>query len=137
MTELVIDASIFLSWAFEDESTPETRALATQVRSSSALIPSLTRTEVANVLVMAERRGRISTAQVGAFLLQFDALPLRMDAPPNASTLDAIVSLARREKLTVYDATYLELALRHGAMVATKDQQLAAAARNLGLVVLP
>jgi predicted nucleic acid-binding protein len=137
VTELIIDASIALCWCFEDEATVETDALLDQVALSGAHAPGLWRLEVANVLLMAERRGRLTTADVETRLSRLDRLPVQIDHEASGAALAKIVQFARSERLTAYDAAYLELALRRGATLATKDADLAQAARRLGLTVAP
>ena len=99
---------------------------------SEAIVPTLFWYEIRNVLVMAERRKRIATARTTAFLADLALLAFTVDdLPREASVLD----LARRRSLTVYDATYLELAQRRDAPLATLDQALMAAAKKEGVAL--
>ena len=90
-----------------------------------ALVPQLWHLEVRNVLVVAERRGRMGTAGLEGGLRRLGELPIRTDTEPNLGTT---LALARRRRLTIYDALYLELALRADAPLATVDRALADAA---------
>lgn len=133
---LVLDASIAIAWCFEDEASPQTEAIADRVRDEGALVPALWQLEVANVLVQAERRGRIAAADVTARLELLAALPIQLDLETRTRAFREIVALARAQRLTTYDAAYLELALRRGAALATRDIELAQAARGCGVEVL-
>jgi predicted nucleic acid-binding protein len=133
----VIDASVALSWCFEDEASPATDALLDEALDHGALVPGLWFLELGNVLLQAERRGRISGPDVTARLELFSALPIFVDQQATGRAWSEILALARAESLTTYDATYLELALRRRAALATKDEALAAAARRHGVAVVP
>lgn len=134
---LVVDSSIALSWCFDDEASPETEALLDQVSDDGALVPSLWHLEVANVLLAAERRGRPISGGIPSRLEDMARLPITTDGETARRAWREVLSLAKAEGLTEYDACYLELALRHALPLATKDQALARAARRAGLSVLP
>ena len=137
MSALVLDASIILAWMFEDERTSEIDAIAADLPTAEACAPGLLRVEVANVLAMSKRRGRISAALLERFLVRLEALPIVHEPGPEPRVLRDIVRLARTEGLTVYDATYLELALRCQASLASRDNTLRAAAQRLGVPIRP
>jgi predicted nucleic acid-binding protein len=132
---LVVDASIALTWCFEDEVTAETEAIGTRVDSEGAIVPGLWRLEVANTLLLAERRGRIDRSDVEQRLELLAALPISIDADIRAWT-DTLL-LARAERLTLYDAAYLELAIRQDVELATLDRDLRRAARKMGVAIVP
>jgi len=132
----VIDASIALSWCFDDEASDETDAVAQDVIANGGLVPSLFHLELANVLLQAERRGRISASEIAQRRDLLAQMSLETDPQTAGRAWNEILSLARTHKLTSYDAAYLELASRKGAALATKDKALATAARHLGLTVL-
>ena len=134
---LVIDSSIVLSWLLGDEASSATDVLAEDVHRNGAFAPVHLRAEVANVLVMSERRGRISSAAVSAGLSDFEDMAIQVEAAPDAATTRSVVQLARAEGLTVYDASYLELALRLGAELLSLDKDLLAAARHHRVPVRP
>jgi predicted nucleic acid-binding protein len=90
-----------------------------------------------NMLVQAERRKRIGSDDATALLTFFDSLPIDTDSEAPASRRRDVWILARRHKLTSYDAAYLELAIRTGMPLATCDEALAAAAIECGVSVLP
>ena len=134
---LVIDCSVAVAWCIDDEASPETDTLLERVRDEGGLVPGLWHLELGNVLLQAERRGRLSTRDVAARLELLRTLPIATDDETSARAWREVLALARAERLTTYDAAYLELALRKGAALATKDSALGDAARRAGLVVLP
>jgi len=133
---LVIDASLALAWCFGDEKSPAADKAIDQVRDEGALVPSLWRLEVANVLFAAERRGRIDRADLERRLNLLSALAITTDTETDSRAWTDTFTLARTQRLTFYDAAYLELAMRHGAELATLDHDLAQAARRMGVPVL-
>jgi predicted nucleic acid-binding protein len=135
VSALVIDSSAALSWCFEDEASPETDAVFEQVRDQGAVVPGLWHLEVANVLLQAERRGRITTGDVAMRLELIADLPIMTDDETIARAWREILALARAEGLTTYDATYLEVAIRRGLPLVTKDAALIAAAGRSGVAI--
>jgi predicted nucleic acid-binding protein len=111
---------------FPDEITPTLEEARRRLATGGALVPALWWFEIRNSLVVAERRGRVDASQSAEILAQLEALPVRYDREPES---EAVLALARAHRLTVYDAAYLELALRLGATLATLDGQLARAAQ--------
>jgi predicted nucleic acid-binding protein len=107
------------------------------VRQFGALVPGLWFLEVGNVLLQAERRGRIAPADVFVRLELISALPIAVDALSVAASWDEVLALARAHRLTTYDASYLELAMRRGLKLFTRDAALAGAARVVGVAVEP
>ena len=128
----VLDASTAVSWALGETGRRATRAW-TRINDDYALVPSLWWFEVRNALIVNERRGRIGEQQTTRFLRAITRLPITIDRTPDESD---ILSLARRCRLTVYDAAYLELALRTGLPPATLDAALAAATRAEGVPLI-
>jgi len=126
---LVADASIILAWAFEEQFA-DAEATLERVRREELAVPTIWWFEVRNVLILKERGGQRSERQNAGFLRALSRLTIRIDDLP-AET--AVLTLARRHRLTVYDAAYLELALREGLELATLDTELADAARAEGV----
>ena len=126
---LVLDCSVAIAWLFEDEATRETEALAEQVAAAGAIVPSLWRLEIANVLLQAEKRVRLPAGGAGVRLEVLSDLPIVVDPQTDVRAWRETLTLARAHGLTVYDAAYLELALRKGLPLATRDAALIAAAR--------
>ncbi len=133
---LVLDASLTLSWFFKDERTPGTDAVLTEVTENGAVVPGLWRLEVANALQMAVRRKRIDAAFRDSALTQLSRLSIPADPDTDAYAWTAILQLASRFELTLYDAAYLELAQRRGLPLATFDRELRDAAAALGIALL-
>lgn len=129
----VLDASMAASWAFEDDnSTPAQQVLGT-LTTDYAIVPALWWFEMLNIMAVNERRGRLSAAAAAEFLSLLYNLDIEVDHRPDHAT---VLSLARRYRLTGYDAAYLELALREGLPLATLDRELVRAAASVG-VALP
>ncbi|MDZ7752497.1 MAG: type II toxin-antitoxin system VapC family toxin [Gammaproteobacteria bacterium] len=132
----VLDASVTLAWLFEDEVTPETDSVLERFELEEALVPKLWLYEVANVLVVGERRKRIMEAQSHRFMALLADLPIRVAEANRNSVWSAALPLAREQALSVYDAAYLELAMSEALPLATRDKGLKAAAANVGVPVL-
>ena len=134
---LVIDASVALAWCFEDEARPEIDALEVVVRDEGALVPALWHLEVGNILLQAEKRQRLSASEVDLRLQLLSQLPIETDEPASERAWHDILALARKHGLTVYDAAYLELAVRRGAALATLDGDLIKACGSAGIAIKP
>ena len=129
----VLDASVAVCWAFVDEDSALADQALDRVRTDHAVVPSLFWFEVWNVLLVNERRGRIAEADTADILADLFRLGVVIDQDMHpASVLD----LARRHRLTAYDASYLELARRLEAPLATLDQRLARAAQSENVALL-
>ena len=118
---LVVDCSVAVAWCIDDEASAETDALLARVRDEGGVVPGLWHLELGNVLLQAERRGRLKESDIAGRLELLRALPIATDDEPPARTLREVLSLARAERLTTYDAAYLELALRKGATLAGRE----------------
>jgi predicted nucleic acid-binding protein len=130
----VLDASVAMAWCFEDETNRDTESALDRLREDHAVVPSLWAYEVANVVLMAERRGRLTEFQATRFVELLGRLPINVDlAPPEIST---VLALGRRHGLSAYDAAYLALAERDGLPLATQDERLRAAAHAAGVPLL-
>ena len=134
--EVVIDASVALAWCFREERTEATATLLERVQTDAAAVPSLWHLEVANVLALAERRGRITPAESTELIALLETLEIVVDDETPSRALGRVLDLAREERLTAYDAAYLELAMRLGLPLASKDADLCDAAERLGVSVL-
>lgn len=134
---VVVDASATLAWCFENDATAASDALWLLANSEGLLVPAHWRIEIASVLLIGERRRRINRAQSDEFLWLLDMLLIEVDAVAAATLSPPIMTLAREASWTAYDAAYLELALRHGLPLATRDQALATAASARGVTLLP
>lgn len=136
MMGYVLDASVTLAWCFEDEKTFETDALLERLHTEQAQVPGLWALEIGNILLTACRKQRITFADATEFLGLLNALDIQVDDSTVHYAFHDIFLLAHAENLTTYDATYLELAMRKGLPLATRDVQLASAALKVGVQVL-
>jgi predicted nucleic acid-binding protein len=121
----VVDASVAIAWAFNERHATAAHARV-RIRAEQAIVPALWWYELRNVLVLGERRGRLTERDTARFLRDISRLAVTMDSSPDETQ---VLTLARRHRLTVYDAAYLELAAREALPLATLDAQLATAAQ--------
>jgi predicted nucleic acid-binding protein len=128
----VIDASILAAWFLDEKSDPRVEAAFDTVARVETLAPSLFYYEIRNALLVSERRNRITEAMSAAFLRDLGLLPIRLEPTGDDASL---MTLARKWKLTVYDAAYLELAKREKLPLATLDRALEKAAFAEGVVL--
>jgi predicted nucleic acid-binding protein len=136
VTGFVLDASVAVAWCFEDESTPAAWALLDRLRTAPGHVPALWALEIGNILLGAEKRQRITQARTVEFLSILGELDIRVDPDLAGRAFRDVLPLARERRLTTYDATYLELAMRLGLPLATKDKALARAATALRIKML-
>lgn len=120
-------------WAFEDETDPYAEAVADCLPESQAIVPMLWRLEVGNALLAGEKRRRISEAKVWQFLTLLETFPITIDEQTVARAWLESLNLARSYNLSLYDAAYLELALRRGLPIASLDDPLKTAATLVGV----
>ncbi len=130
---LVLDNSVTMSWCFPDEQDPYAQDVLRALPGTAAAVPTLWPLEVANILLVGERRGRITQADSATFIGLLEGLPIHIDDETSEHAMKASLSLARAQNLSVYDAAYLELALRRGLPLATLDDKLKAAAAAVGV----
>jgi predicted nucleic acid-binding protein len=136
VTAFVLDSSVALSWCFENESSVASYRLLDRIRDEPAAVPNLWHVEVANVLALAERRRRINPAGSAEFIALLESLQISVDVETSSRAFSRVLDLAREERLTAYDAAYLELAMRLGVPLASKDGDLCNAAERVGVTVL-
>jgi predicted nucleic acid-binding protein len=133
MAGFVVDASAALPWCFADEATPWTEALLDRLQGGEeAFVPAHWPAEVMNGLLMAVRRNRIDLDQVARFARDLSSLAIRIEPPRAPAAWNAMIQVATKHNLTIYDAAYLELAQRTGLPLATLDGDLRTAARAEG-----
>ena len=129
----VLDASVAACWAFDDEDHPVAALALERIRADEAIAPNLWWFEVRNTLIINERRGRLSEADTALFLRELSRFGVMLDRTPQET---AILTFARQHRLTVYDASYLELAQREAIPLATLDNHLRKAAAALGIALI-
>ena len=132
----VLDCSVTMAWIFPDEATELTDGLRESLVRGSAFVPSLWPVEVGNVLLVATRRGRVDVAEWSGIRQFLEALPIEIDPISVSNTIGASLDLAHRHQLSLYDAMYLELAVRVKMPLATLNRALGAAGRDAGVEVL-
>lgn len=130
-----MDASVALAWGFPDEGNEYADAVLLTLEHETMLVPPLFALEVANGLVVGERRKRLRHAEIRRFVALLEGLSMVQDVQPRSVMMSAALALAREHGLSAYDAAYLELAIRAGAPLATLDNVLRAAARKAGVEV--
>lgn len=129
----VLDCSVALAWCFEDESSDYVDKVLDCLEEQTAIVPRLWHLEVLNVLVMGERRQRIQAPEIQEFLELLQALDIQTDKHSPIIENDELLQLARMHQLSVYDATYLALALREKLPLATQDKRLRRVAESLNI----
>ena len=134
---LVVDASFILAIALSEEAPAESTQLFDVLAREGAWVPPIWRFEVANALAVAARRGRIQPAMPSLILADIARLPIHDDPDCAEVAWSGTLALATQHGLSVYDASYLELAVRRQAWLATNDRSLAAAAQAEGLTAVP
>jgi predicted nucleic acid-binding protein len=131
----VLDGSLALAWCFPDEKAAYPQTVLDSLADAPAFVPSLWHLEVANALLMGERRKRCTPADVQKWLSFLGSLPITVDDETVARSWNDVLGLARSQNLTVYDAAYLELAARRGLPLASLDDRLNSAAGAVGVAV--
>jgi predicted nucleic acid-binding protein len=129
----VLDASITACWAFDDEDHPDASLAFERMRAEDGVVPCLWWFEVRNILIVNERRRRITESDTASFLRNLSLLRIRVDRSPDEN---AVLRVARAHRLSVYDAVYLELAQREGLPLATLDADLRRAAAGEGVALV-
>jgi predicted nucleic acid-binding protein len=132
----ILDCSITMAWLFEDEKTRYTEEILKQLtEQAKAIVPPLWYLEVNNVLLVAERRGRVTVAQTQHFWTVLHQLPIVMQNPQANYDTNSILNLGRQYQLSAYDATYLDLAIKLNLPLASLDKTLLKAAQEAGVAV--
>ena len=133
VAEFVLDGSLALAWYFKDKADPYADALAARFPAVRAAVPLIWPLEVANAVLMGERRQRSTEAQATRWLTYLGFLPIAVDDETNDQAWGEVLRMARAHRLSAYDAAYLELAVRRGLPLATLDDKLNAVASAVGV----
>jgi predicted nucleic acid-binding protein len=137
MSSFIADSSIGIAWVHPGQATERTRSLLAEVETGAAVhVPSLWPLELANALLVAVRRKLITHSQRKSALLLLSGLNVTVDPEASSLAWTTISDLAATHNLSVYDSTYLELALRKRLPLASRDEPLRLAARREGLALL-
>jgi predicted nucleic acid-binding protein len=130
LTGIVIDASVALAWCFPDEASDYADGVLQALENQTVLVPAIWATEITNALLVGERRKRIKQPEMRRFVELLKGLSIFEDEQPFAETVGNVLPLAREYDLSAYDAAYLDVAVRHGAPLATLDAPLQKAGRT-------
>jgi predicted nucleic acid-binding protein len=138
VSRFVLDNTVTMAWCFNDEATPFTETMLSRLSSltDSAIVPALWLYEVVNVTGLAVRKGRITKDKARAFLDSLADLPIEIEDATRTRLFTSVLALVGRHKLTAYDASYLELAIRHDLPIAALDKVLTKAAREEGVALV-
>ncbi|MEI6791016.1 MAG: type II toxin-antitoxin system VapC family toxin [Myxococcaceae bacterium] len=129
----VLDCSVVMAACLSDEASDYADAVLTSLTHQTARVPALWVYEIGNVLLMAERRKRIQTAQRIQYLNSISSLPIKIAKTPSVSQLGSLVSLSQDLGLSLYDASYLDLAVQEKLPLASLDRRLLEAALKIGV----
>ena len=130
---MVVDASVAIAWCIEAESTDVSVAMLDRLQDYEGVVPAIWPPEVANALLAAERRGRLTPALTEQALQRLTDLPIAVVDRPLPDAFGMVLALARQEFLSAYDASYLSLAMQQGCSLVTLDRRMRAAAERLGI----
>ncbi len=129
----VIDCSATMPWLLHNDATGYADRVLRAITEDPAVVPELWHLEVSNVLLVFERRGRINVAESTRFTSLLQELPITVDERTSYRVFSKVISLAREQELSCYDASYLELAIRESLPLATLDGSLRSAAGKAGV----
>jgi predicted nucleic acid-binding protein len=131
----VIDTSIVMSWCFKDETNAYADAVLESLSESTAFVPSIWPLEVANVLLVAERKKRLTDAGSVRFITLLSQLPIIVENDRPETIMTTLLALARANNLSSYDASYLHLSIRKGISIATLDSRMTEAAKKVNVTI--
>lgn len=132
----VLDASVTAAWVFSDESSAYADVVLERLKRTGAIVPEIWPLEVGNVLLVGERRERLTRSEADRFLELLLTLPIAVSKVVEAGDGRQLVALGRQYAISAYDAAYLQLSLRDGLPLATQDDRLLVAAGRAGVEVL-
>jgi predicted nucleic acid-binding protein len=135
LSQVVVDASIAVAWCFPDETSDYADAVLVSLEGKTMLVPAVWSLEIANAVLVGERRKRLNQPEIRQFTTLLESLSLVQDRRPVANHVNDVLPLARTHGLSAYDAAYLELSIRHGAPLATLDEKLQKAAKLAGVTI--
>ena len=135
MTVVVVDASVTLAWCFPDEISDYADRVLVALEGNTVLVPAIWCLEIANAVLTGERKKRLRQPEIRRFTSLLEGLPVVQDTQPLGEYVSNVLPLAREYRLSAYDASYLELAIRHAAPFATLDVQLQKAAKHAGVKI--
>lgn len=137
MSRVVVDASVALAWCFPDEGSGYADQVLVALKGHLIAVPAVWALEVANAILVGERRKRLKQPEIQRFVDLVDGLSIVQDTQTVGENLSGVLPLARRCNLSAYDAAYLDLAIRYAAPLATLDRRLRRAAAQADIGVFP
>jgi predicted nucleic acid-binding protein len=137
LSAVVLDASMALAWCFPDEASDYADRALVALKGHNVVVPAVWALEVANALLVGERRKRLKKAEILRFVTLLEGLSLLQESQPVNDCINRVLPLARDCDLSAYDAAYLDLALRRSAPLATLDLNLQRAAKRVGVPSFP
>ncbi len=126
----VPDASVAAAWVLPDEDAAAADIALDRLGAETAKVPGVFWHELRNLLLSAERRGRITGRHADASMARLRRLPI---VCPGETDDSAVMALARAHRLSAYDASYLALAVREDYALASLDRRLNEAAAAEGV----
>jgi predicted nucleic acid-binding protein len=135
LNQVVVDASIALAWCFPDETSDYADGVLVSLEGKTMLVPAVWSLEIANAVLVGERRKRLNQPEIRQFTTLLENLSLVLDTRPVAKQVNDVLPLARRHGLSAYNASYLELSIRYSAPLATLDDKLRKAAKLAGVML--
>jgi predicted nucleic acid-binding protein len=135
LIEVVVDASMALAWCFPDEASDYADRVLVALDGKTIRVPAIWSLEIANAVLVGERKKRIHQPEIQRFTALLDHLSFLQDVQPVSKHVGKVLLLARDYHLSAYDASYLELAIRHSAALAALDGDLLKAAKRAGVRV--
>lgn len=133
MKRFVLDCSVVMAWCFEDEADEYADSVLYLLEATEAVVPYIWTLEVANVLLVGERKRRLTKADTVRFIKLLRELPIVVDQETPDYVFSEVLSIGRQYGLSAYDVAYLELAMREGTALATRDNGLRQAAQQCGV----
>jgi predicted nucleic acid-binding protein len=136
LIQFVLDCSVAISWCLVDEDNDYANAVLALMTDAEAFVPEIFTLEIANTLLVAERRNRMTSTQTASAINLIQSLPIFIDSQTSAKALGATLNLGKEQELASYDAAYLELAIRLGLPLVTLDDRLAKSAKRCSVLLL-
>lgn len=135
MTGVVVDASTALAWCFQDEISDYADSVLVSLEGKTILVPAVWSLEIANAILVGERKKRLRQPEIRRFTTLLESLSLVQEMRPVGENVSNVLPVAREYGLSAYDAAYLELSIRRGAAIATLDGRLQKAAKQAGVEI--
>lgn len=132
----VVDNSVVMTWCFKDKTNQYADAILDCLSEATAFVPSIWPLEVVNVLLVAERKKRLSEADSVRFITLLSQLPIIVEHQRPERLMKDLLALARSNNLSSYEASYLDLSMRKGIPIATVDTRLITASKKTDIPIL-